>query len=189
MFNRTAFKIRLAVLLVAILAGCGDVVQVTTVSLVSLSVTPADPSIAINTDQPFTATGIFSDNLMRDMTGLVSWSSSDASVATISDETDTGPSNTGLYTGTSTGGRFAHATGRVATGRSWICSAKKAVIQPKPLKPCNNVPEAFKKIDKHERVAALNALMPFFAARGCPFFAATGRVKQRQTISTASAVG
>jgi hypothetical protein len=55
MFNRTAFKIRLAVLLVAILAGCGDVVQVTTVSLVSLSVTPADPSIAINTDQPFTA--------------------------------------------------------------------------------------------------------------------------------------
>ena len=55
MFNRTAFKIRLVVLLVAILAGCGDVVQVTTVSLVSLSVTPADPSIAINTDQPFTA--------------------------------------------------------------------------------------------------------------------------------------
>jgi hypothetical protein len=126
---------------------------------------------------------------MRDMTGLVSWSSSDASVATISDDTDTVPSNTGLYTGTSTGGRFAHATGRVATGRSWICSPKKAVIQPKPLKPCSNVPEAFKKIDRHERIAAPTGSCLFFTARGCTPFAARGHEIQRQTVRTTSAAG
>ena len=96
MFNRTVFKLQLAALLLTILAGCGgNGVQVTTAKLVSISVTPAATSIAIDTDQQYSATGIYSDNSTRDVTDLVNWDLSDPGVATISVETGTAPSNSG----------------------------------------------------------------------------------------------
>jgi hypothetical protein len=41
--------------------------------LESISITPANPSIAINTDIQFTATGIYSDNTSEDLTSAVTW--------------------------------------------------------------------------------------------------------------------
>src|SRR5208282_3018000 len=52
--------------------------------LMSLAVTPANPSIAAGTTQQFTATGTFIDSSTLNLTSIVTWSSSAAGVATIS---------------------------------------------------------------------------------------------------------
>jgi uncharacterized protein YjdB len=61
--------------------GCGSKKVPAAVTLVSIEVTPANPSIALGTNQQFKATGVFSDNSTQDLTEAVTWSSSDASVA------------------------------------------------------------------------------------------------------------
>ena len=57
---------------------------VTPAVLVSLAVTPADPSIPLGTVQQFTATGTYTDDSTQDLTAAVTWSSSAPGVATIS---------------------------------------------------------------------------------------------------------
>ena len=120
MFSKAALKTHLTVLLITILAGCGSGggggVQVTTTDLVSISVTPADTAIAVNTDQHM-ATGIYADNSTRDVTALVTWSSTDASVATISEETDSTSSISGFFAHSSTGDRHIHAWEGLTAGR------------------------------------------------------------------------
>src|SRR5690606_25353738 len=51
--------------------------------LVSIEVTPPTPSIGLNYDQQFTATGTYSDESAVDITDSVTWTSSAAGVATI----------------------------------------------------------------------------------------------------------
>lgn len=51
--------------------------------LVSITVTPADPALLLGTLQQFTATGMFTDKSVKDITGSVTWSSSSSSVASI----------------------------------------------------------------------------------------------------------
>ena len=46
-------------------------------ALVSIAVTPAGPSILVNGTQQFTATGAYTDSSHQDITGNVTWSSSD----------------------------------------------------------------------------------------------------------------
>jgi chitinase len=53
------------------------------VTLNSIEVTPANPSIGIGADQQFTATGTYSDAHTEDLTSAVNWDSSSNSVATI----------------------------------------------------------------------------------------------------------
>src|SRR5439155_1007219 len=55
-------------------------------TLVSVAVTPANPSIAKGTTQQFTATGTYSDGSIQNLTNAVSWSSSNLSVATITSD-------------------------------------------------------------------------------------------------------
>ncbi len=52
--------------------------------LTSITVTPANPSIAAGTPQQFTATGTYSDGSTQNLTSTATWSSSLPSVATIS---------------------------------------------------------------------------------------------------------
>jgi uncharacterized protein YjdB len=60
------------------------ILTVTSAILVSITVTPADPSIPSGRKQQFTATGTFSDSTTQDITLSVGWGSSDSLVATIS---------------------------------------------------------------------------------------------------------
>ena len=64
--------------------------NVTTATLLSIAVTPTNPSIAEGTTQQFTATGTYSDASTQDLTSQVTWTSATPSVAMIS--------NTGLTT-------------------------------------------------------------------------------------------
>ena len=70
---------------------------VTSATLVSVAVTPANPSIAKGTTKQFTATGTFSDNSTQNLTSTVTWTSQTAGVVTIT----AGGLATGVATGTS----------------------------------------------------------------------------------------
>jgi hypothetical protein len=54
------------------------------VTLSSIAVTPANPSIQVGADQQFTATGTFSDAHTENLTGTATWGSATTGVATIS---------------------------------------------------------------------------------------------------------
>jgi hypothetical protein len=56
---------------------------VTNATLSSITITPANPNIALGTPQQFTATGTFSDATMQNLSAQVAWSSSDINVALI----------------------------------------------------------------------------------------------------------
>lgn len=97
-------KILFTALLLAVFAGgcgCGGGGG-SSIDLVSLEVTPADPTIERGVQQQFTATGIFSDNSRRDLTNDVTWSSSEESVATISNESGSKGLAAGIAAGTTT---------------------------------------------------------------------------------------
>ncbi len=70
--------------------------------LVSIAVTPATRTIAATTKQQFIATGTYSDNTTQPLTGSVTWSSSNAAVATISAASPTQGLATGVAAGTTT---------------------------------------------------------------------------------------
>jgi trimeric autotransporter adhesin len=58
---------------------------VTGAALSSIVISPATAAIAKETTQQFIATGVYTDKSMRTLTGFVSWTSSNAPVATIND--------------------------------------------------------------------------------------------------------
>ena len=74
-----------------------DMLTVTAATLVSIAVTPVNPSIAAGTTQQFTATGTYSDASTQNITTSVMWGSSNLSMATIT----AGGLATGVATGTS----------------------------------------------------------------------------------------
>jgi len=75
---------------------------VTAATLVSLSVTPANPSIAKGLKSQFTATGTYTDNSTQNLTAQVQWSSSDPTVATVSNALGYDGLGAGLNPGTAT---------------------------------------------------------------------------------------
>jgi trimeric autotransporter adhesin len=77
--------------------------QVTiTAALVSIAITPAGKSIARETALQFTATGSYSDSSTQNITASVNWSSSNVSVATISNTSPTKGFVHGVSAGTVT---------------------------------------------------------------------------------------
>src|SRR4029077_6840974 len=53
-------------------------------TLVSIAVTPSNPSIALGTKQQFAATGTYTDGSTQDLTASVAWSCANTSIAMIS---------------------------------------------------------------------------------------------------------
>ena len=82
-----------------------------TVSLTSITVSPSNPTLPIGHTQQFTATATYTDNSTKDITAVVTWGSSNASVASmttsgvataIAGGTSTISATLGLVTGTTT---------------------------------------------------------------------------------------
>lgn len=81
-------------------------VTVATPNLVSLAVTPTNPSVVHGLTQQFTATGTYSDGSTQNDTSTVTWASGTTSVATISGSglgTSVAESGTSLITATKSG--------------------------------------------------------------------------------------
>ncbi len=87
--------------------GCGGTctsnattVNVTAATLASIAVTPVTPpTLHINAQQPFLATGTYTDGTSQDLTATASWSSTNTAYATIV----TGGANAGVATGVAAG--------------------------------------------------------------------------------------
>jgi uncharacterized protein YjdB len=98
--------------------------------LVSIAVTPVNPSIAVGGHQQFTATGTYSDGSHQDLTTTATWSSSSPAVATIN--------TTGLATGISAGsttitatyGSIHGSTGLTVTGSPVLVSIAVTPVNP-----------------------------------------------------------
>ncbi|HEY2487294.1 MAG TPA: Ig-like domain-containing protein [Candidatus Binataceae bacterium] len=73
----------------------------TAATLVSLTITPPDASIAKGTEMQLIATGNFSDGSTEDLTSQVSWTSGDNAIAQVSDAARTKGLATGLGAGSS----------------------------------------------------------------------------------------
>jgi len=88
--------------------------------LVSISVTPANPSIALGTSQQFTALGNYSDNSTQDISSSVTWSAAPGGVATISNTSGSNGLATsngqGVTTITATSGSISGNTQLTVTG-------------------------------------------------------------------------
>jgi len=105
---------------------------VTTATLQSISVTPANPSVANGTAEQFTATGHFSDNTTQDLTTSVTWSSSKTSIATISNAAG----SQGLATSVGTGTTTISATSGSVSGSTTL-TVTTATLQSISVTPSN----------------------------------------------------
>jgi len=101
--------------------------------LVSIAISPVAASIPAAVTQQFTATGTFSDSSTQDLTGTVHWSSSDGTVATISNT----PGTAGLATGVGTGEVTISATSGSVSGSAdlTITTASLLSISVAPQNP------------------------------------------------------
>ena len=77
-------------------------VTVTNASLVGIEVTPVDHTMAVGVSRNFMATGIFSDATRANITNQVTWSSSDDSIATVSNDQNAKGSVSGKGVGNAT---------------------------------------------------------------------------------------
>ena len=81
-------KVIIIALLIGTLLACGggggnNSGEKLSPSLVSITLTPTNPSVAAGNTQQFTATGTYSDNSTKDLTSAATWTTSNAEIATI----------------------------------------------------------------------------------------------------------
>lgn len=107
---------------------------VTDASLVSIQVTPVNPEAPLGMTRQFTATGIFSDDSVQDLTQQVSWNAADGAVASVSDEAGT----RGLATPVGMGSTAVSAALDGVTGSTGftVTEAVLVSIQITPSAPC-----------------------------------------------------
>src|SRR5208337_196818 len=79
-------------------------------TLLSISVTPANPSVPVGVTKQFAASGTYSDGTSHDITMQVTWSSSSASVATVNSSGLATPVVAGTTTITATSGSISGST-------------------------------------------------------------------------------
>ena len=78
------------------------VLTVTAATVISISVTPVNPTLAKGIRQPLTATAVYSDESVQDVTTQANWISSNPSVASVGNGTANGGQTTALSTGSAT---------------------------------------------------------------------------------------
>jgi PKD repeat protein len=110
----------------ASLQGLSDsaTLTVSAAALVSISVTPSNPTIPLGKTEQFAATGTYTDQSTKNITAAVTWSSSSASVAVISNS----PGTNGLATSASQGTTTITATSGAISGATTLTVAKPALV-------------------------------------------------------------
>ena len=123
-------KLIILLLILTIVTGCGGggggggaggvgVNTAATNTLVSIAITPANPSIAVGRIQQFAATGTFSDGTTQELTSSVNWSSANTAVATISNTAGINGAATAVAAGTAT---FTATSGNVSASAAMTVS-------------------------------------------------------------------
>ena len=103
------------------------------VALLSVDVTPPEPTIALGTTLQFTATGNYSDGTTADLTGLADWTSSDAAAGEVS----MAAGSRGLATALATGSTAITATysGKSGSTTLTVSGADLVSIEVTPTNP------------------------------------------------------
>jgi hypothetical protein len=99
-------------------------------TLVSIAVTPVNPSITVGGQQQFTATGTYSDGSHQDLTTTATWTSSTPGVATVNSTglaTGVGAGNTTI---TASSGSIQGSTGLTVTGSPVLVSIAVTPVNP-----------------------------------------------------------
>jgi uncharacterized protein YjdB len=124
----------------ATIAGCGGTcstdfvtLNVTPPVLQSITVTPASPSIAAGNTQQFSAQGNYSNGSTANITGLVTWMSSDTSVATVNTAGRAFTLEAGSATITATSGSITGAANLTVTPAALVSVA----VTPSTLQTIN----------------------------------------------------
>jgi urocanate hydratase len=97
---------------------------VTSAMLVSIAVTPANPTIADGLNQQFTATGTYTDNSTQNITAQATWASSDNSIATVSNAAG----SQGLASSTSAGSTTISATSGSISGSTTLTVTSATLV-------------------------------------------------------------
>ena len=115
-----------SVTITATLAGASasTILTVTPATLVSIGVTPANPSIANGLSSQFVATGVYTDNSTQDLTASVAWTSSDPTVVSISNAS----ASHGLATGVSPGSVAITAASGSVSGSTNLTVTPAALV-------------------------------------------------------------
>src|SRR5277367_622652 len=100
------------------------VLTVTSATLVSIGVTPANPTIASGLADALQATGVYTDHSTHDLTSSVMWSSSDSAVASVS---NTSGSN-GMSMATSPGSTTISATLGGVSGSTTVTVTAATIV-------------------------------------------------------------
>ena len=93
---------------------------ITAAALVSIAVTPANPTLKVGQMQQFTATGTYADNSTQDLTSTVTWTSDAPSVASVAAN--------GTGTGQSPGTAHVTATLRSVSGQATVTVSAPAPV-------------------------------------------------------------
>ncbi|MFN8961133.1 MAG: beta strand repeat-containing protein, partial [Betaproteobacteria bacterium] len=105
---------------------------VTPAQLVSLAVTPGNPSVPLGLSQAFTATGTFTDGTTQDLTAAVTWLSSAGAIASVSNAASRRGIATTFATGTTTITALHPASGVTASAPLTVTAAALASIAVTP---------------------------------------------------------
>ncbi len=108
-------------------------ITVSAANLLSLAITPVDPSVALGSTVQFTASGTFSDNSVQNLTAAATWTSSDQTVATVSNQMGQAGLATTLKAGPTTIG--ATVNGVSASSTLTVTAAVLTGITVTPLNP------------------------------------------------------
>jgi len=96
-----------------------DAVTVSSATLASISISPADTTIMVSSQLQYSATGTFSDASQMDLTNYVTWISSNAGIADVSNA----PGSRGLARG------FAVGTTTISAVRNSVTGATSLKVQ------------------------------------------------------------
>jgi trimeric autotransporter adhesin len=97
---------------------------VTPATLVSIAITPTNPSIAKGTGKQFTATGTYSDGTTQNLTTTATWSSSSSGIATISNAAG----SQGLATSVAAGSTTIKATSAGISGSTTLTVTQAVLV-------------------------------------------------------------
>jgi trimeric autotransporter adhesin len=104
----------------------GDTLTVTPAAVISIAVTPTNPTILVGAAQQFTATGTYSDDSQQNITSTVTWASASANVASIG-------TSTGLATGVVAG------NSKITAALSGVTSLADTLTVNNPVPAVNNL--------------------------------------------------
>jgi hypothetical protein len=107
--------------------------HVTNETLVSIGITPPNPSSAKGTERQFTAIGTYTDNSTQNLTTAVTWTSSDSAIATISNAATEQGKARAVEVGTVT--ISASLNGVAGVTQFTVTSAQLVSIQLTPIAP------------------------------------------------------